>query len=249
MEQYSISSSLAPGLPDQKNTANLILDYRPGKTQVFRSRGLLQNPLIITHSNLDAIKIFLREGVTHILEGIDHVLFVLCLTLGAFTLPLLLWRATGFTIGHSISLTAVFFGMIPTASWFTPLIELGIAISIIYIALLATRKSTLDSSGSKHTIFLGICMLGLLHGLGFSFVLHEILKINSPNIWQSLLAFNLEVEVGQTLIVITVWPIIHLARRWHKSTELRLRYSISAICAAIACIWTLNRGYEFVNEI
>lgn len=247
--EYQLSSSLNPGLPNQEDTANLVLDYNPGKTQVFRSRGLMQEPLLITHSSIDAVKTFLAEGIAHILKGLDHVLFVLCLSLGALSLPLLLWRATGFTIGHSITLSAGFFGFVPTVSWFVPMVETGIALSIIYMAWISLHREDTKITGSESTIFIGTCMLGLLHGLGFSFVLHEILQVDSPNIWQSLLAFNLGVEAGQVLIILAIWPLAYLARLWKKEWEIRIRYSVAGLCSAIAFIWTLDRGYKLVSAI
>ncbi|MCK5396560.1 MAG: hypothetical protein KAJ32_11225, partial [Gammaproteobacteria bacterium] len=36
---YALSSNLNPGLPDQDETANLVLDYSPSGVQVFRARG------------------------------------------------------------------------------------------------------------------------------------------------------------------------------------------------------------------
>ncbi|WP_444958320.1 HupE/UreJ family protein [Microbulbifer sp. ZKSA002] len=247
--EYQLSSSLNPGLPNQEDTANLVLDYNPGKTQVFRSRGLMQKPLLITHSSIDAVKTFLAEGIAHILKGLDHVLFVLCLSLGALSLPLLLWRATGFTIGHSITLSAGFFGFVPTVSWFVPMVETGIALSIIYMAWISLHREDTKITGSESTIFIGTCMLGLLHGLGFSFVLYKILQVDSPNIWQSLLSFNLGIEAGQILIILAIWPLAYLARLWKKEWEIRIRYSVAGLCSAIAFIWTLDRGYELVSAI
>ena len=106
---YALSSNLNPGMPDQDETANLVLDYSPSGVQVFHKRGLLQEPVFITRSVYDAVITFIKEGVKHILEGLDHVLFVICLVLGAMHLRPLLWRVTGFTIGHSIYTDHQFF--------------------------------------------------------------------------------------------------------------------------------------------
>ena len=46
----------------------------------------------------------------------------------------LAWRVTGFTIGHSVTLALGFFGHVPTGTWFIPLVETGIALSIVYAA-------------------------------------------------------------------------------------------------------------------
>jgi hypothetical protein len=113
---YTVSSTLSPGLPGQENTANLILDYAPGGIQVFRARGLLTEPVAISRSLISAVATFIKEGVRHILEGLDHVLFVLCLVLGATRVRSLVARVTGFTIGHSVTLTMGFFGLVPSGA-------------------------------------------------------------------------------------------------------------------------------------
>ncbi|MFB3090037.1 MAG: HupE/UreJ family protein, partial [Gammaproteobacteria bacterium] len=138
--KYAISSNLNPGLPDQDETANLVLDYRPSGVQVFRARGLLHEPVVVTRSVFDAVVTFIQEGVKHILEGLDHVLFVICLVLGAMHFGPLLWRVTGFTIGHSVTLSIGFFGFVPTVAWFVPAVETGIALSIIYVAIVAVAS-------------------------------------------------------------------------------------------------------------
>jgi len=105
---YAFSSTLDPGLPGQYKTANLQLDHYAGETRVFRARGLHDQPISISRSAWAAAVTFVKEGVRHIPEGWDHVLFVICLALGAAMQGSLLWRATGFTIGHSVTLIAGF---------------------------------------------------------------------------------------------------------------------------------------------
>lgn len=249
LERYQLSSSLNPGLPNQENTANLVLDYAAGTTQVFHSSGLLNQPIEISHSTINAMTTFIREGAIHILAGLDHVLFVLCLTLGAGTLSALLWRATGFTLGHSVTLSAGFFGLVPSGAWFVPMVETGIALSIIYVAWIAIRQSRRNSHPTGLTVFVGTCLLGLLHGLGFSFVLHEILRVDAPNLWQSLLAFNVGVEVGQVLIILGIWALLLLVRRWPYPREAFLRRTIAASCCIVALIWTLDRGAQLVAAL
>ncbi|MCA0892308.1 HupE/UreJ family protein [Microbulbifer agarilyticus] len=255
-EAYRVASFLNPNLPDQEKTANLILDYRDGKTQVFRSSGLLNEPIEISHSTSSAMATFIHEGVVHILAGLDHVLFVLCLIIGAASLSALMWRVTGFTVGHSVTLSAGFFGLVPSGAWFVPLVETGIALSIIYAAWMAisTRRKRSTSAPdslqrSERWIIVGTCGLGLLHGLGFSFVLHEILKVDAPNIWQSLLAFNIGVELGQALIILAIWPLLLLIRNRRESLEHTLCTGIALSCSAIALFWTLDRSYQFVTAL
>jgi hypothetical protein len=245
---YSLSSTLDPGLEGQDQTANLLLDHFPGETKVFRARGLLEEPIRVSRSAWAAIGSFVTEGVRHILEGWDHVLFVLCLALGAVKFTSLLWRATGFTIGHSIALTAGFFGFVPSGSWFIPLVEMGIALSIIYAAAVALTEGR-RASRSETRMFVITSAIGLLHGLGFSFVLHEILQVDSPNIWQSLLAFNLGVELGQVMIILAAWPIFRLVARWSEPAWAIGRWGVALPCVAVAAVWTVQRALAVIRAL
>jgi len=252
IDTYALSSSLNPGLPNQDQTANLILDYRPGSVQVFRVRGLLQEPVVVTHSVVDAMMTFIGEGIKHIIEGLDHVLFVICLVLGAMYLRPLLWRVTGFTIGHSITLSLGFFGFVPSSNWFVPAVETGIALSIIYVAVIAVLPDFLPSLRSEKSEWtvVGITgLIGLLHGLGFSFVLQNILQVTSPNIWQSLLAFNLGVELGQLIIVLVTLLVFYLIGRVGSRPTLISRYLIAGSCAAISLWWVVERGSTILLSI
>jgi hypothetical protein len=250
--KYAISSNLDPGLPDQDETANLVLDYSPGGIQVFRARGLLHEPVVVTRSAFDAVMTFIKEGVKHILEGLDHVLFVICLVLGAMHFGPLLWRVTGFTIGHSITLSLGFFGFVPTGAWFVPAVETGIALSIIYVAIVAIvpdLKPSFNQKKNEWTVVGVTGLIGLLHGLGFSFVLQHILQVTSPNIWQSLLAFNLGVEIGQVLIVIASVSVFYLISLLGARATKINRFIVAGVCASIASYWVIERGNNILANI
>jgi len=69
---------------------------------------------------------FVGLGIAHILTGIDHLLFLLCLLI-----PLRSWRpmvaiVTTFTIAHSFTLIGAAFGLAPSGSWFPPFVESAI---------------------------------------------------------------------------------------------------------------------------
>jgi len=250
--KYALSSKLNPGLPDQDETANLVLDYSPSGVQVFRARGLLSEPVIITRSVMDAVVTFIKEGVKHILEGLDHVLFVICLVLGAMHLRPLFWRVTGFTIGHSITLSMGFFGFVPTAAWFVPAVETGIALSIIYVAIVAVIpdfKTGFQQARSERSVVVITGLIGLLHGLGFSFVLQNILQVTSPNIWQSLVAFNLGVEIGQVLIVICAGFAFYLIGLLGSRVAKINRYIVAGLCIAISLYWVIERSGNILANL
>jgi len=246
--QYQLASSLNPGLPGQDDTANLVLDYGPGGVQVYRARGLLTEPVVVSRSALSAFATFIKEGVRHILEGLDHVLFVLCLVAGSLSLKGLLWRVTGFTIGHSITLSAGFFGFVPSGSWFVPAVETGIALSIIYVAAI-TILPRMRSPVTELVTFFITSFIGLIHGLGFSFVLQNILKVSSPNIWQSLLAFNIGIEIGQLLIIFGAGLILWFLGAISMRASRLGRLSIAAASGFIATIWVFDRAASLVTQI
>lgn len=245
VQSYSIANVLDPGLPGQDQTANLILDYASETPQIFRSRGLMIEPLEIKQAGYGGFLSFVWEGIRHILEGLDHVLFIVCLVIGAQTLRALLLRATGFTVGHSITLSLGFFGFVPSGAWFVPAVETGIAISIV----IAAAAAFMSNAKSEAKMVLLTSLIGLLHGLGFSFVLHKILQVTSPDIWQSLLAFNLGVEIGQVAIILALWPALVICHRMNASLWMSTRVGLAVGCAAIACYWTVQRIAEVYSAI
>ena len=112
--------------------------------------------------------------------------------------------------------------------------------AIIYAAVIAVMPAT-RFAGSERNIFIVTCTIGLLHGLGFSFVLHKILQISSPDIWQSLLAFNVGVEIGQLTIILATWPLFRLIQRSSNKAWRLGRLSLATACMAVAAVWTWQR--------
>jgi len=208
---------------------------------------LLHEPVIISNSIWKAAKTFIVEGIRHILKGIDHVLFVVCLVVGATLISALAWRVTGFTIGHSVTLTLGFFGYVPKAAWFIPLIETGIALSIIMAALMALNTDPIKATSRSG--FVLTTFIGMLHGLGFSFVLQEILSVTSSNIWISLLSFNVGVEIGQLAIVVLLWPLLYLISKRIPHRLMAAKWVITLPCIVIAAFWSGQRMLGLINTI
>ncbi|MFG0607513.1 HupE/UreJ family protein [Vibrio mimicus] len=252
IDSYKIKSDLNPGLLGQEKTENIVLDYSPGDIKVFRSKGLMSDFVYIDNSPWKAMKTFVEQGVMHILGGIDHVFFVICLVMASRGVKSVLWKSTGFTIGHSVTLAMGFLGYVPSGSWFIPLIETGIAISIIYAAALCLDwdvfKYIKIKNGSYWSELYITFLLGLLHGLGFSFMLHEILQVNSPNIWKSLLSFNFGVEIGQLIIILMTYPVFNYFLINKYKTHKILVSFLSVIFIFISLYWCYDRFSMFVTS-
>ncbi len=144
----------------------------------------------------------------HILDGIDHLLFVLCLVIPFRRLRPLVAIVTAFTIAHSITLIASASGFAPDALWFPPLIEVLIALSIVYMAFENIVGPKLERRWIIAFAF------GLVHGFGFSFVLRQSLQFAGSHLATSLVAFNVGVELGQLFVLAIAVPALVLLFRY-----------------------------------
>jgi len=151
---------------------------------------------------------FVATGFLHILEGTDHLLFLLCLVVPFRRLGQLVWIVTSFTVAHSITLIASAYGLGPGALWFPPAIEMLIAISILYMAL----ENVLGSSVRRRWIV--TFGFGLVHGFAFSYALRESLQFAGSHLLTSLLAFNVGIELGQLLVLALLVPALELLFRF-----------------------------------
>ena len=187
---------------------------------------------------------FVVSGFRHILDGTDHLLFLACLMI-----PLgknLRWRplvviVTSFTVAHSITLIAAAFGFVPDALWFAPLIELMIALSIIYMAL----ENMIGSNLPRRWIITFV--FGLVHGFGFSFALSESLQFAGDHLLTSLLAFNLGVEFGQLAVLLVLLPLLTLLFKHilpRRNAERAGVIILSALIAHTGWHWMLERGEQ-----
>ena len=222
-------------LPPDIFIDNHILDFNGPEIRVLTVAGQLQEGVLLDLSLTWSIMTFVAEGIWHILEGFDHVLFVLCLTLAASSFGVLVWNVTGFTLGHSLTLIAGFLGLTPAFGWFVPAVETAIAASIVYAGLIALFGKPWGRG------FWIATAIGLLHGFGFSFVLANILGREAPNLMVSLLSFNVGVEIGQLLIVSVAWFLLLAVQRANRRFAIGMRAAVATGSIGIACVWAVER--------
>jgi hypothetical protein len=180
---------------------------------------------------------FVVAGFFHILEGADHLLFLLLLVIPFRRFRPLVVIVTAFTLAHSITLIASAYNIGPDALWFPPLIETLIAISIIYMALENIVGSRLER---RWMIAFGF---GLVHGFGFSFALRETMQFAGSHLFVSLLAFNVGVELGQLLVLVLLIPALAVLFRFVVKERIGT-IILSAIVAHTGWHWMTERAAQ-----
>ncbi len=184
---------------------------------------------------------FIELGFFHILDGTDHLLFLLCLVIPFRRLRALIGVVTAFTAAHSITLIASAYNLGPGALWFPPLIETLIALSIVYMAV--ENIIGWDAVGNKVTRerWMMAFGFGLVHGFGFSFALRETLQFAGSHLLTSLLSFNLGVELGQLLVLVVLIPLLEACFRFVAAERIGT-IILSAFVAHTAWHWLVERA-------
>lgn len=192
---------------------------------------------------------FVRDGFRHILGGIDHLLFVICLVL-----PVRRWRSlitlvTAFTVAHSLTLGAAALGLTPTALWFPPLVEVLIAASIVWLCI---ENVILPEERLARRWPLAFAF-GLVHGFGFSFALGETLQFAGGNLVTALAAFNAGIEFGQLMVLTCTLPVLWLLRRYVGVERERMITIVGSVLVAhTAWHWLTARAdtlWEFRGRV
>src|SRR5260370_26196353 len=178
---------------------------------------------------------FMRLGIEHILSGIDHLLFLLCLVVPFRRVKPLIPVITAFTVGHSVTLIGTAYNIAPVGAWFAPFIEMAIAVSIVYMAL----ENILGASLRRRWIIAGL--FGLVHGFGFADILKEQLQFAGSNLLVSLFSFNVGIEIGQLAVLCVFVPALALLFRGAMSGRMGI-IVVSAIIAHTAWHWMIDRA-------
>jgi len=225
-------------------------------------------PTVNLSADLPAVPIYFSLGIDHLLEGYDHILFVLLLIYLVGIRWSLIKVITSFTIAHSITLGLAATQLITVPS--AP-VEAVIAASIVLLAYEVLQRKKLTVSSTDDTITAkdttnfsvnyGVAIaffFGLLHGLGFAGALSDIGLPESGQLL-ALLFFNLGIEAGQLLIVAAVVCLVTGIRIFKlrilsdKGSDASLTSSHSSavavrlinlplyFCGGIAMYWFLQR--------
>ncbi len=192
-------------------------------------------------------------GMHHIAEGHDHLLFLIALLIPAPLVALgarwdgyaglgkttrkLVAVVSAFTVGHSLTLIGgAFFG------WTLPArpVEAGIALSILVSAIHALRPLF---AGREAFVAGGF---GLIHGLAFATLIGRF-GLEPLQKAQSILGFNLGIELVQLGVVAAVMPaLIMLA---HTRFYRPFRLAGGGFAAIAAAAWLVERTSGAENPL
>jgi len=241
----------------------LFFDLDPthrGLVRFERARGMAQTGVLSPEkprlefragevSALDQFLDYLKEGVKHIWDGIDHILFLLSLLLPSVLIfrdkawrPSAQFRdvfwdvfkvVTSFTVAHSITLSLAALSVISLPS---RLVESAIALSVLLAALNNLWPVVF---GRRWAVAFGF---GLIHGFGFASVLQD-LGLPQGALLLALVGFNLGVEAGQLAIVSAFLPAAYALRGTWLYRRLLFTGGSVAI-ALVAAIWLIERAFD-----
>ncbi len=180
------------------------------------------------------VRKFVPSGVQHILIGPDHLLFLVGLLLLGGTLRQLAVVVSAFTVAHSITLSLAALNIVNPPS---RIIEPAIALSIVYVG--ADNLMVRDGRDMRAWIAFAF---GFIHGFGFANVLREMDLPRTALGW-SLFSFNLGVEIGQLVVVITVATVLAALRARSEAAGRRLAVAGSIAVIVAGTFWFIQRVF------
>lgn len=211
----TVFTNLRKGMEFQ--TVMAVSKHEPGEFQIGDGPAPADNQTLLT---------LLADGFGHVLpDGWDHCLFMLAMFLGATSLRQALGRSLVFTLGHSVTLSAVALGWIGNPGpWIEPFIALTIGLG----GWMAYR-----GSATNRQMLIIPAAFGLVHGLGFAAAVSDRLKDwDNGSIVRILIGFNVGVELAQMAVIFTsaalLWALLRTGL-----VETKLRRSL---CLAVAIV-------------
>lgn len=196
---------------------------------------------------------FFTTGFKHVLEGLDHILFLVALVAGSRRLREVILGATAFTAAHAVTVSLVALGAFtPPSDFVEPTIAFSIAAVAAWhlIRLVRHKEHTddIDTARGGHFsldrdgwIRVGIVFaFGLVHGMGFA----GALDIDGRSGWSqllSLVSFNVGIEAVQLCIIVALFPLLVLLRRRSHVVWLWVTGVVAAGVAVMGLIWFVGR--------
>ncbi len=253
-----LTTSLSVFFDSDPQRRNFLIIEHNWKTGTFNSETIVgtfspSQPLLTLDLTKSAtwrgFVAMIRQGVWHIWIGLDHILFLV-----ALTLPAVLIRKDGrwepvnsfrkalytivvivsfFTIAHSVTLSLAALDVIRLPSRFVESVIAG-SIAVAAWANLMPKLRIREAAIAF--------AFGLFHGFGFATVLGD-LGLGREHMVLSLLGFNIGVELGQVAIICAIFPVLFFLRKTAAYAWIMRGGSIALI--GLALIWLVERAFDF----
>lgn len=191
----------------------------------------VQNPEVeIPMENQYYPTAYLHLGFDHLLDGLDHILFIFGLLFCISGFVNIIKTITAFTIAHSLTLGLSVLDIIslPQAT-----VEALIALTIIYLATEISKNRKIIN-----TPWFMAFGFGLLHGLGFAGALNEIGIANSQMLL-SLLFFNIGIELGQIALIPIPLSLIFISKQFNYINQVKVIMSLAV--GGMGFYWFIDR--------
>ena len=211
-------------LTDALITINFLNDTFEGLVNV--QNNIIDIPLEIQYYPSS----YLNLGISHLFDGLDHILFIFGLLFCITGFINIIKTITAFTIAHSITLGLTIFDIIKLPQG---TVEALIALTIVYLATEILRKE----DKLKSPWIMAFCF-GLLHGLGFASALIDI-GFSNNNILYSLLFFNIGIELAQIALIPIPLILIYMATKFNNLNNLKVVASLSI--GGLGFYWFIDR--------
>jgi hydrogenase/urease accessory protein HupE len=176
---------------------------------------------------------YVALGVSHILTGYDHLLFLGALLVVTRRPRTMIAIVSCFTLAHSVTLALAALDVVQLPS---RLVEPLIAASIVFVAVENILRR--DEPRGRWALTFAF---GLIHGFGFASVLKETGLGSGQGLIAPLLGFNLGVELGQLAVAAVVLPLLFMFRRRWAGIAPQAAFAASSLVAAIGAYWLLER--------
>lgn len=226
------------GLENTSSDVLVRVHYLDGETEFIRV--LPENPTFqLSHESdfLNMASTYFVLGVQHILEGFDHLLFVLALLLLVGNVRVLIFTITAFTLAHTITLMLASLDIIHLSS---KAVEATIALSIVFVAAEVVYAMKGKEHLSKKYPWVIAFGFGLIHGLGFAGALKEI-GLPQTDIIPAMIFFNVGVEIGQLLFIGVVLLISVCFKKCVTKQVYNYKLMTAYAIGIIAMFWLLER--------
>ncbi|MGY8923165.1 MAG: HupE/UreJ family protein [Flavobacteriales bacterium] len=190
---------------------------------------------------MEILRFYLDLGFWHVIDwdGLDHLYFIVSLALpfGFKESKKLLLLITIFTLGHTFSLAANFYGNLFLHSyWIELLIPITIAINT---ASLLLPKRYIIVSKEGFLLPLVTLFFGIIHGLGFGRYFSMLTLEEAVGF--SLFSFALGVELAQGVIVIGTLCLSFLVLKIINVPKAVWEIAIGSLILALALAMIFER--------